>query len=174
VEAGKMELAEGDFCLADLIDDSVTTLTPRAVTNGIVLKSLPGEPALRCRGDLFRLRQALLNLLSNAIKFTPAGGHVTLTAQRDDAGRLVIAVQDTGRGIAAADMPKLFQPFAQAGHLLARPAEGTGLGLVLTRRFVEMHGGVTWLESHEDAGTTAYIALPASRVGLISSEEPTA
>lgn len=164
VEAGKMDIAEDDFVVGDLIRSSVETLLPRAEKSGVALQVITTAAVDGCYGDVHRLRQALLNLLSNAIKFTPGGGRVVVAADVSVDGQLVISVKDTGRGIAAADMEKLFQPFSQVGNLLSRRTEGTGLGLALTRRFVDLHGGRVWLESERGVGTTAYLTLPAWRV----------
>lgn len=164
VEAGKMEMVEEVFHPADLIDGSVELLALRAKQRGVALAAEVDHGVASCVGDLQRLRQALLNLLSNAIKFTPSGGKVAVRGERDAAGRFVVSVRDTGCGIAASDLARLFQPFSQVGDVATRQAEGTGLGLVLVRKFLELHEGEAWLESEPGAGTTAFMTLPASRV----------
>jgi len=110
-------------------------------------------------GDERKVKQILLNLLSNAVKFTPEGGRVTLTARGADSA-LVIAVRDTGVGIAAKDQEHIFEEFRQVGTDYARKVEGTGLGLTLTRRFVELHGGAIAVESELGAGSEFCITLP--------------
>ena len=110
-------------------------------------------------GDERKIKQILLNLLSNAVKFTPEGGRVTLTASGADAA-LVIAVRDTGVGISAEDQERIFEEFRQVGTDYARKVEGTGLGLTLTRRFVELHGGEIVVESEPGVGSEFRITLP--------------
>ena len=110
-------------------------------------------------GDERKVKQILLNLLSNAVKFTPEGGRVTLTARGADS-TVVIAVRDTGVGISAEDQGHIFEEFRQVGTDYARKVEGTGLGLTLTRRFVELHGGEIVVESEPGAGSEFRISLP--------------
>jgi signal transduction histidine kinase len=115
------------------------------------------------RGDAQRLRQILINLLSNAIKFTPAGGRVTLTAGRGSSGSVVIRVIDTGIGIAADQIPVAMAPFGQVDSRLARKYDGVGLGLPLTKKLVEMHGGILDIDSALGEGTTVTVRLPVQR-----------
>src|SRR5262249_9659129 len=130
---------------------------------GEIACSLAIEDSLPAfRGDLQRLRQVLINLLSNAIKFTPAGGRVTLTAGRDGGG-VLIRVIDTGIGIAANQIPVAMAPFGQVDSRLARKYDGVGLGLPLTKKLVEMHGGILDIDSALGAGTTVTVRLPAQR-----------
>jgi signal transduction histidine kinase len=110
-------------------------------------------------GDERKLKQILLNLLSNAIKFTPEGGTVTLSARLD--GEMIhVAVRDTGVGISPQDQKVIFDEFRQVGTDYARKVEGTGLGLTLTRRFVELHGGEIDVESTPGEGSEFRIVLP--------------
>jgi signal transduction histidine kinase len=111
------------------------------------------------RADERKVKQVLLNLLSNAVKFTPQGGKVTLSARRCVEG-LEIAVADTGVGIAPEDHEKVFEEFRQVGTDGLKKAEGTGLGLALTRRIVELHGGRIWLESALGKGSVFTFTLP--------------
>ena len=104
----------------------------------------------------------MLNLLSNAVKFTPDGGRIDVTARREDA-QAVIAVHDTGIGIAAEDQAVVFDEFRQVGRDYTRKQEGTGLGLALTRKFVELHGGRIWLESEPGKGSTFTFTIPLQR-----------
>ena len=120
------------------------------------------------RADQRKVKQILLNLLSNAIKFTPEGGRVTLTAHRADS-MVTISVRDTGVGISAEDLEHIFEEFRQVGTDYARKVEGTGLGLTLTRRFVELHGGEIKIESQLNVGTAASFSLPAE---LAAPESP--
>jgi signal transduction histidine kinase len=118
------------------------------------------------------LSQVLLNLLSNAIKFTPEGGTVSVTATENDDGDLTITVADTGIGIAAADIERVFEPFVQLDSSLARKYEGTGLGLALSRRWVQMHGGSLVLKSELGSGTAAEIRFPKERVRAKENDQP--
>jgi signal transduction histidine kinase len=126
------------------------------------------------RGDELRLKQILLNLGTNALKFTPPGGKVEIAALVAD-GDLLLRVTDTGIGIAEEDQERIFQPFMQARNIDMRTREGTGLGLPLTRRLVELHGGVLELSSKLGEGTTVIARLPATRLitkpRLISDNE---
>ena len=118
----------------------------------------------RLRADELKFKQILLNLLSNAIKFTPAGGGVTMRAwYRLDDG-YVIQIADTGIGIASADIPRVLTPFGQADGTLSRKFEGTGLGLPLSKSYVEMHGGSFDLQSGVGVGTTVTVRFPAERI----------
>jgi signal transduction histidine kinase len=110
-------------------------------------------------GDERKIKQVLLNLLSNAVKFTPGGGRVDVSARRDN-GSVQISVMDTGAGIAEADQALVFEEFRQAGGNYLRKAEGTGLGLALTKRFVELHGGSIRLSSTVGKGSTFVVTLP--------------
>jgi signal transduction histidine kinase len=109
--------------------------------------------------DERKVKQILLNLLSNAVKFTPEGGRVGLTATAAE-GAITIAVSDTGIGIAPEDRAVIFEEFRQVGREDARKQEGTGLGLTLAKKFVELHGGRIWVQSHVGQGSTFTFTLP--------------
>jgi signal transduction histidine kinase len=113
--------------------------------------------------DRLRTKQILLNLLSNAIKFTPENGSVAIRADRDAAGRVVICVRDTGIGVAPDMIALAFEPFRQIDSTLARESEGTGLGLPLVKKLIELHDGEVRLESTVKVGTAVFIAFPAAR-----------
>ncbi len=110
------------------------------------------------------MKQILINLLSNSVKFTPPGGEVSIQVLIEKSGNLAITVFDTGIGIAAEDMEQIMTPFGQAHTGLNRKYEGTGLGLPLSKMFVEMHGGALIIESDLDVGTAVCALFPASRV----------
>ena len=110
-------------------------------------------------GDERKIKQILLNLLSNAVKFTPEGGRISITANKTDNGA-EISVSDTGIGIAPEDQPKIFEEFRQVGSDSTHKTEGTGLGLTLAKKFVELHGGRIWVESELGKGSTFTFTLP--------------
>ena len=159
VEAGRMELNLGTFHLPTAIDNALTLIRERALRHGIAL-SVEVDPQLgELNADQRKLKQILLNLLSNAVKFTPEGGRITVGA-RLTGGMVEIAVSDTGIGIAAQDQTAVFEEFKQVGTDYTRKAEGTGLGLALTRKLVELHGGGMRLESELGKGSTFAFTLP--------------
>ncbi len=159
IEAGRMELDIARFALRAAMDNAFTLVRGRAERHGIRLKTEIEPDVAEYDGDERKFKQIILNLLSNAVKFTPEGGTVTMAAQRLD-GRYVFSVKDTGIGIAPEDHGKVFEEFKQVGTDYARKAEGTGLGLTLTRRLVELHGGSIRLESEVGKGSTFTFDLP--------------
>ena len=131
----------------------------RAERHGIRLESRIGPDVEEFDGDERKFKQIVLNLLTNAVKFTPEGGTVTLGAQRAN-GAYVFSVKDTGVGIAPEDHERIFEEFRQVGGDSDRKAEGTGLGLALTRRLVELHGGSIDVDSAPGKGSTFTFTLP--------------
>ena len=158
IEAGHMELEPADFDLSSAIDNALTLVRERATRRGITLGSTIDERLGMVRGDERKVKQILLNLLSNALKFTPEGGRIDVGAGRHDEVAEV-SVADTGIGIAPADQEAVFEEFRQVGAA-ERKAEGTGLGLALTRKFVELHGGKIWVQSELGHGSTFTFTLP--------------
>jgi signal transduction histidine kinase/HAMP domain-containing protein len=158
VEAGRMELELTDFDLPVAIDNALTLVRERASRRGITLKLTGGGRVSSMRGDERKIKQVLLNLLSNAIKFTPDGGRVEVAAARDSEA-VEVSVSDTGVGIAPEDLEAVFEEFRQVGASAAKQ-EGTGLGLALTRKFIELHGGKIWVTSQVGAGSTFTFTLP--------------
>jgi signal transduction histidine kinase len=159
IEAGRMELEVSEFDLRAALDNALTLVRERAQRGGVALR-LDADPALGLfEGDERKLKQVVLNLLSNAVKFTPRGGAVNVAAKRID-GAAEIAVSDTGVGIAPADQEAIFEAFRQVGTDVTRKREGTGLGLALARRFVELHGGTIRVESAPGKGSTFTVTLP--------------
>ncbi|MGE5201783.1 MAG: PAS-domain containing protein, partial [Acidobacteriota bacterium] len=163
-DADRLSLHEEIVDLEELLDGSVRMLLPRAAHDNVKLVLEPPPSALRLRADGKRLKQIVLNLLSNAIKYTPAGGKVTLCVAVEGDGTLEIAVRDTGVGIAEADQRKVLEAFVQVDNAPNRAHEGTGLGLPLTKRLVELHGGTLTLESQLGKGTIVRVVLPRERV----------
>jgi signal transduction histidine kinase/putative methionine-R-sulfoxide reductase with GAF domain len=161
IEAGRMELAPAPFHVPTALENAVTLVKERAGRHGIALQ-LDIDPRLgEIVGDERKVKQVLLNLLSNAVKFTPEGGRITLKAGRRD-GAVEIAVTDTGIGIAPEDQAAIFEEFRQVGSDETRKQEGTGLGLTLAKKFVELHGGRIWVESELGRGSTFTFTLPMS------------
>ncbi len=161
VEAGKMELELSEFDLPAALKNVVTLIKERAQRHGITVSVDLASGLGSIRADERKLKQIMLNLLSNAVKFTPDGGAITVVAKQ--VGQMFeIAVADTGAGIAPEDLPTVFEEFKQVGSDSARKAEGTGLGLPLAKKFVELHGGEIRVESKPGAGSTFTVVLPSS------------
>jgi signal transduction histidine kinase len=159
IEAGRMELDLSEFHLPTAVSNAMTLVRERAQRHGIALGA-DIDPALGgFQGDERKVKQILLNLLSNAVKFTPDGGRVDVLARKRD-GKVEIAVRDTGIGIAPEDHAAVFEEFKQVGRDYTRKAEGTGLGLALTKRLVELHGGDIALESTPGKGSIFTVRLP--------------
>jgi signal transduction histidine kinase len=159
IEAGRMELTPAPFHLPSALENAVTLVKERAARHAIVLH-VDVDPRLgEVVGDERKVKQVLLNLLSNAVKFTPEGGRISLKAAGGD-GVVEIAVTDTGIGIAPEDQAAIFEEFRQVGSDEIRKQEGTGLGLTLARKFVELHGGRIWVQSDVGRGSTFTFTLP--------------
>ena len=159
VEAGRMELEVTTFHLPDAIDNAILLVRERASRHGIKLDRVIDERLGDFTGDERKIKQILVNLLTNAVKFTPEGGQVKVEARLGDSAAIV-SVVDTGIGIAKEDQEPIFEEFRQASGNYEHKREGTGLGLTLTRRFVEMHGGRIWVESEVGKGSTFTFTLP--------------
>jgi signal transduction histidine kinase len=158
IEAGRMELEPADFDLPSAIDNALILVRERASRRGITLGSTIDARLGLIHGDERKVKQVLLNLLSNALKFTPEGGRIDVGAGLHDAVAEV-SVADTGIGIAPADQEAVFEEFRQVGTAEKR-AEGTGLGLALSRKFIELHGGKIWVQSEVGRGSTFTFTLP--------------
>ena len=131
----------------------------RAVRHAITLELSVDERLGEFMGDERKIKQILLNLLSNAVKFTPEGGRINLSAKQSDSA-VEISVSDTGIGISREDQGTIFEEFRQVGGDYAHKKEGTGLGLTLAKKFVELHGGKIWVESEVGKGSTFIFTLP--------------
>lgn len=161
VEAGHMELDRTSFDVADALAYAHLLVRERASQHRIKVTADASKEELgTIWADQLRFKQVMLNLLSNAVKFTPDGGEVRVVAHRVE-GDLVVSVTDTGVGIAPEDQARIFDSFQQ-GSRSSSSAEGTGLGLTLTRRIVELHGGTLWLESTVGVGSTFGFRIPQS------------
>lgn len=176
IESGQIRLRLAPAAVADLVAGPVERLRPQAEAGDVALEiDLPADlPAVLA--DAERVRQVVTNLLHNAIKFTPPGGRVLITAatpdatdagdqpppEGADANRLVIEVRDTGIGIPAADLPRIFERFYKSDRARTRGRGGTGLGLAITRHIVEAHDGRLWVKSKEGRGSSFFFSLPVA------------
>jgi signal transduction histidine kinase len=164
IEAGRMELELTDFHLPTALDNALTLVRERAGRRGITLQATIDEGLGEVRADERKIRQVVLNLLSNAIKFTPEGGRIEVRAVPVD-GSVEVSVSDTGVGIAPEDQEAVFEEFRQVGTA-EKKAEGTGLGLTLCRKFIELHGGRIWVKSQVGSGSTFTFTIPARHAGM--------
>jgi PAS domain S-box-containing protein len=161
IESGKMALQISPVSLENLCQSSLTFIKQQAHQKQIALECHITPGLEEIAADERRLRQVLVNLLSNAVKFTPEGGRVVLAVSANPENKTVqFSVRDTGIGIAPENLDKLFQPFVQLDSRLSRRYAGTGLGLCLVRRIVELHGGGVTLESEVDRGSCFTVTLP--------------
>jgi signal transduction histidine kinase len=159
VEAGRMELELGRFDLPATLQDTQILVRERAARHGITLTLEVDGRLGGVVADERKLKQVVLNLLSNAVKFTPEGGRVEMRAVPTD-GAVEISVTDTGIGIAPENQEAIFEEFRQVSGEYAHKREGTGLGLTLARKFVELHGGRIWVKSQLGQGSTFTFSLP--------------
>jgi signal transduction histidine kinase len=160
IEAGQHSLSPEDVELAPLLQECLGYVSVRAEESGVAMECRVGPGPLAVRVDRRALRQILLNLLSNAVKFTAPGGRVSIAAEAGEGGTVAIAVADTGIGIPAADLERIFEPFQQSDSTVARRREGTGLGLAITKSLVGLNGGAISVESTVGKGTTIAVRLP--------------
>jgi len=180
-EAGKLRLAYADVQVNSFLENCLTLIKEAAQRGGVRLTKDVCETPQAVRMDEKRIMQVMQNLLSNAVKFTPAGGAVHVSARvlsgkkplswaertsGDEPSHLEIAIKDTGIGIKAEDLERIFEPFEQIEKSASRKYNGSGLGLPLIRKLVELHGGSVWAESEGDGkGSTFRFTLPLSTAG---------
>ena len=162
IEAGKMELQLSEFHLPSVLQTAVMLLKERAEHHGIQIRLEVAPDLGNICADERKLKQIMLNLLSNAVKFTPDGGFIKIGAVQKET-LLEVSVSDSGAGIAEEDHAAVFEEFRQVGNNAARKAEGTGLGLPLTKRFVELHGGQIRLESMLGKGSSFIFTIPCQQ-----------
>ncbi len=158
IEAGKLQLHREPLYIGEVIDEAIASILPQALQKSISIKMSAAGP-LRINGDRLRLKQILYNLLSNAVKFTPDGGQIGIEAEPVN-GFGQISVSDSGIGIAPQHHESIFDTFHQVGENAIGTREGTGLGLPITRRLVEGHGGRIWLESEQGKGSRFTFTIP--------------
>src|SRR5512138_3623313 len=161
IEAGKMELEVSEFDLPITIDNALTPVRERAGRRSIALHTAIDQRVGQVQADERKIRQVLLNLFSNAIKFTPEGGRIDVWAKPVN-GSIEVSVTDTGIGIAPEDQEAVFEEFRQVGTA-DKKVEGTGLGLALSRKFIELHGGKIWVKSQVGQGSTFTFTVPVRR-----------
>src|SRR5947199_3926879 len=172
IEAGKMELHAEAMVVKDAIQEVTGILDPMARQQGLQVTTVGAANAEVIKADRSKFKQVLYNLLSNAVKFTPPPGRITLTVQ-DSREQLTVSVQDTGIGMKPEDPPKLFREFEQIDGSYTRRYQGTGLGLALCRRFVQMHGGRIWAESQFGKGSTFTFTIPREPLSAPLPTPPT-
>ncbi len=161
IEAGRMELELADFHLPTMLDHALTLVRERATRRGIKLQATMDPRLGAVQGDERKIKQVVLNLLSNAIKFTPEGGQIEVSAAPRH-GAVEVSVHDNGVGIAPEDQEAVFEEFRQVGTA-DKKVEGTGLGLALSRKFIELHGGRIWVQSQIGHGSTFTFTIPVRR-----------
>ncbi len=164
IEAGQLDLREDVFDLGEALEVCSKMAVEQRENAGVTLEQKGQDHLPDLWGDEGKFQKILIELLSNAIKFTPEGGTVTLAAEVEDGGDLKLTVSDTGIGIAAKDLDSVLTPFSQVESTYCRSHEGTGLGLPISRAFVELHGGSLTMESEEGVGTTVTVRFPAERL----------
>jgi signal transduction histidine kinase/CheY-like chemotaxis protein len=167
IDVGQMALVREHVQIVEVIDAAVVAVRPLFESKGLFLDVEPTGDLPRVFCDRTRIREVVLNLLSNAGRFTERGGVCVRACQEE--GGIVVEVSDTGRGIPAREMEKLFQPFQQLGASVPSRFGGSGLGLSISKRFVELHGGRIWVESAEGVGTTFSFRLPIAPPAPVTS-----
>ncbi len=164
IESGQAPFRMAATAVSDLLPDPLDRLLPQAQRKGVTLRLeiKPGLPSVLA--DRERVQRVVTNLVHNAIKFTPPGGRITVSAyvKKKRPGELIIAVKDTGRGIPAQDLPRIFERFYKSDRARTRDGSGTGLGLAISRHIVQAHNGRIWVKSREGKGSTFFFTLPVA------------
>ncbi len=159
-----LDVVEEPIDLHATLEACLHMVHDQAAEAGLDVNLEVGENLPKLRANARMMRQIMLNVLSNAIKFTPSGGSIAVSLQREnDTGDLVLNIRDSGIGIAPADIERVLQPFEQVASAQTNGYRGTGLGLPMAKSLIELHGGTFSIESKVDSGTTATIRLPAER-----------
>ncbi|MBT7760020.1 MAG: PAS domain S-box protein [Rhodospirillaceae bacterium] len=157
IEAGALELAEDVLDINEMLQSALRIIRGRANEKSIGIETILDPAVPQIRGDERAIKQIALNILSNSAKFTGSGGTITVSSEINRDGRVSLIIADTGIGIAPSDIPKVLEPFGQAGNVRARRQEGTGLGLSISKRLTELQGAEFELESEVGVGTTVRI-----------------
>ncbi|MHA1598611.1 MAG: sensor histidine kinase [Alphaproteobacteria bacterium] len=168
LDMGEVNLVETDIDLHELMRDCLKIFQIKARDADVSISTDIPKGLASLRADKTRIKQVMINLLSNSVKFTSRGGRVIVSACEDGDGAMTVRVKDTGRGIAAADIPKVLEPFKQVEDVMSRSHEGSGLGLPLSKRLIELHGGSFLIDSEPGKGTTVTVRFPSERVGRSS------
>ena len=163
IEAGKIDLRPTNLPLVTLVKEAAESLRPVAAEKLINLTVMSAEPGVIAWADRDKVIQVLMNLIGNALKFTPTRGKVTIAVAKNSAAWMQISVTDTGPGIPAEEVNKVFGRFYQIGQAGTQKTQGTGLGLAISKALVEMHGGKIWAESEPGKGSTFSFTLPAEQ-----------
>lgn len=163
-EVGKLDVNDQVFDIVAVVQSSLRLLRDQAAEDGLRLSLDPPSRLFEVEADARLIKQVVINLIGNAVKFTPAGGSVNVSIELYHTGDLAISVVDTGIGIAEQNLDRVMEPFVQVESAFARRHGGTGLGLPLVKRIMELHGGSMNLHSTLGAGTTVTVVLPADRV----------
>ena len=163
IEAGKIDLRPTNLPLVTLVKEAAESLRPVAAEKLINLTVMSADPGVIAWADRDKVIQVLMNLIGNALKFTPTGGKVTIAVTKNSAAWMQISVTDTGPGIPAEEVNKVFGRFYQIGQAGMQKTQGTGLGLAISKALVEMHGGKIWVESEAGKGSTFSFTLPAEQ-----------
>lgn len=170
IDAGRVELYLSTFSAGELLEEAAETIRPMVEKKSQVLSVDQAEGIPPVTGDRFRIKQVLLNLLSNANKFTPESGSIALTCRLADPETMLFSVSDDGIGIGTDDQKILFEDFRQVDGSVTRKASGAGLGLAISKRLVEMHGGRIWVKSSHEQGATFSFILPLDGPPHLTSE----
>jgi signal transduction histidine kinase len=164
IESGRQEIKFADYKIRNMVDNVADLLTPQITTKGVKLHLHLHEQMEVIYADASHVERVLINLLSNAIKFTPQNGTITVSVSPTlEHGYAVFSVSDTGIGIPASELQKLFSEFFRVDNEINQNVKGTGLGLVLAKNIVQAHGGKIWVQSQVGVGTTFYFTLPSSQ-----------
>ena len=163
IEAGKIDLRPANLPLVTLVKEAAESLRPVAAEKLINLTVMSADPGVIAWADRDKVIQVLMNLIGNALKFTPTRGEVTVAVAKNSAAWMQISVTDTGPGIPAEEVNKVFGRFYQIGQAGTQKTQGTGLGLAISKALVEMHGGKIWVESEAGKGSTFSFTLPAGQ-----------
>ncbi|MGQ9511734.1 sensor histidine kinase [Thermodesulfitimonas sp.] len=167
IESGKIELQIEEVDIYSPLQNTLHLLTPEATKKELTIENRVPLGEFLVMADAYRLQQVFNNLLANAVKFTPTGGRIYVAASRKE-NMVAVTVADTGIGIKAEDIPKIFEEFKQVDSSIGRHYGGTGLGLAIAKKIVEMHGGTIGVESTPGKGSAFTFTLPCSGASRVN------